>query len=727
MKTSAFRTCALLILFAPLCATTTFAVCFESIKFSSIDVYTATYVHTPGVWCGHDYYCTTGSSVTGDLEGVFWALGFSEPKPGDCNCSAGYTVDQWLRHYAYPPYHYQAYFQGDWYDPGVDGCIVVAGSHPTLMDGEECMSIMLTDQFEDVGFFTLITERVRLSPPPPHFDLQAPVDYELGSIPVPQLLNVGRPQGQTFQVSVQLPPPSQGMYLDPGCDNSGALVGYRLWLRTVSVGQPPPTGRRATAGWQPETPAVQPMGGPPTVLQLPCDMDKAHYLTATLWFDGDFETLHVSGNSAAFYCCDDLDFDGYCEVEGDCDDSNPDVHPDVEESCNDRDDDCDGLIDEDDVPDPFDGDNDDDGTQDLCDPCPFDPLDDEDADGHCADVDNCPAVYNPDQLNSDEDGAGDVCDPCPFDPLDDEDADGHCAGVDNCPTVYNPDQLDTDKDGIGDACDDCRFDPDNDIDNDGHCADVDNCPTIFNPSQLDFDQDGWGNDCDCAPFDPDTYPDAPEVNDGLDNQCPGDVGHGVIDETSGDCGFHWPHEPGAYSWPAQEEATLYRAARFADPVNFSSCVDAETTAPAWNDDSTPVPDELYYYLNRAVTPHEGSWGETSAQEERQIASCIPGPLVPSNDLCEFAIPLAVGDTISGTTTDATGPDRDTLSGTTISAPGVWYVVTGNGNNLTVSTCDQADYDTKISIFCPECAHDYHVVVAANDDDPGCSGYTSMTT
>ncbi|MCP3980565.1 MAG: hypothetical protein GY716_14780, partial [bacterium] len=78
----------------------------------------------------------------------------------------------------------------------------------------------------------------------------------------------------------------------------------------------------------------------------------------------------------------------------------------------------------------------------------------------------------------------------------------------------------------------------------------------------------------------------------------------------------------------------------------------------------------------------GITGTEPSARRRQIACCIPGALVPSNDLCEFA---------------------------------------------TVSTCDQADYDTKISIFCPECAHDYHVVVAANDDDPGCSGYTSMTT
>lgn len=67
--------------------------------------------------------------------------------------------------------------------------------------------------------------------------------------------------------------------------------------------------------------------------------------------------------------------------------------------------------------------------------------------------DNCTQACNPDQTNSDTDAYGDACDPCPFDPGNDIDADGVCGDVDNCPAHINGDQQDADTDGFGDVCD----------------------------------------------------------------------------------------------------------------------------------------------------------------------------------------------------------------------------------------------------------------------------------
>ena len=95
---------------------------------------------------------------------------------------------------------------------------------------------------------------------------------------------------------------------------------------------------------------------------------------------------------------------------------------------------------------------------------------DQDGDGIANDVDNCPAIFNPErpmddgQADWDNDGLGDACDPCPIhaysltckapNPFD-RDGDGILDLADNCPSVANDDQADKDNDYLGDACDSC--------------------------------------------------------------------------------------------------------------------------------------------------------------------------------------------------------------------------------------------------------------------------------
>ncbi|MEZ4778868.1 MAG: proprotein convertase P-domain-containing protein [Flavobacteriaceae bacterium] len=95
---------------------------------------------------------------------------------------------------------------------------------------------------------------------------------------------------------------------------------------------------------------------------------------------------------------------------------------------------------------------------------------------------------------------------------------------------------------------------------------------------------------------------------------------------------------------------------------------------------------------------------------------------PANDLCANAQPMNCGDTVSGDTTMATF-DNVGFCGTTNTAPGVWYSFTGFDGLATLSTCNQAAYDSKISVFTGSCGG--LVCVGGNDDGPGCSGFTSL--
>jgi hypothetical protein len=99
------------------------------------------------------------------------------------------------------------------------------------------------------------------------------------------------------------------------------------------------------------------------------------------------------------------------------------------------------------------------------------------------------------------------------------------------------------------------------------------------------------------------------------------------------------------------------------------------------------------------------------------------PIPPENDLCSDAIPLECNETVLGSTDLATFDGAD-FCGTSNTAPGVWYSVAHSGI-ITASTCNQADYDTKLSVYSGACGA--LGCIGGIDDTPGCAGFTSELT
>ena len=192
---------------------------------------------------------------------------------------------------------------------------------------------------------------------------------------------------------------------------------------------------------------------------------------------GDFD------NDGQQDCVDSDDDNDGDPDSSDCASKNAAVHSNATELCDGTDQNCNGVKD-DGFPD-----LDNDGIADCIDP-------DLDNDGELNADDNCPKVKNVDQKDSDSDGLGDACDG-------DDDNDDILDGNDNCPLEANASQKDSDTDLVGDVCD------------------------------SDDDNDGFDDGVDCQPLDKSVNPGAVEVCDGIDNSCSGEVDKGFAD-TDGD-------------------------------------------------------------------------------------------------------------------------------------------------------------------------------------------------
>lgn len=135
----------------------------------------------------------------------------------------------------------------------------------------------------------------------------------------------------------------------------------------------------------------------------------------------------------------------------------------------------------------------------------------------------------------------------------------------------------------------------------------------------DNDADSVDSCADCDDADPTIYPGAPEINDGQDNNCPGDAGFGQADEVG-----MITVDASEVCWTDQPGTTSYELVSSDDPQFLGGCTFYMVGVTCFTDPVPIAPNEERYYLVRSLMPFAGSWGVDSMGIERQV-SCGGGP------------------------------------------------------------------------------------------------------
>jgi hypothetical protein len=319
---------------------------------------------------------------------------------------------------------------------------------------------------------------------------------------------------------------------------------------TTTCQATPPQGYVAAGGDCDDTDATRSPGATETCdgVDQDCDGTPDNGLVYETWYrdrdgDGFGATLQTAST------CDGSPPAGYVERSGDCDDSRSGVFPGAPETCDGRDEDCDGVIDEDvaDCGTTACADDDGDGWAACGEGCAPEPG------VLCGDCDDFDPERNPESLEicngRDDDCDGDPDDGLAFEPwYRDADSDGHGSVTDSVtscdgpPAGYVSDGSDCDDGDPG------RNPTASEICN-GRDEDCDGVADDGLPSStwyLDEDGDGVGlaaeteSTCETAPppgyaasggdcddLNPSIRPGAPDLCDGVDNDCSPESPDGV--------------------------------------------------------------------------------------------------------------------------------------------------------------------------------------------------------
>jgi hypothetical protein len=286
------------------------------------------------------YATENGPAISDNFSGTFWALGAGDPAFGLGIDNGDWDVANWSKKVAAGTYQYASFLTlsagelGS--EPGppptwsfaADGCITDAGTTAGVIDGGECSCMLLTDEWDGVGYFAVLSNFTDVGSGT--FDM-IPTTTDAGGFTTIKLEPLARPNitGSTrvdealaivnFSVDVGALPAS-AIQQKGGCD---CLIGYQVYSYRTGRGGLAPTGRSSfctapgqtdcwdlAAGTDGGAQPVTPANGQKAVAQVQVDCDEAAqedlYLSTMLVLDpgsaGGFSGGNVSQNSFLVEC-----------------------------------------------------------------------------------------------------------------------------------------------------------------------------------------------------------------------------------------------------------------------------------------------------------------------------------------------------------------------------------------------------------------------------------------
>ena len=272
------------------------------------------------------YEADSAPPISPSFDGVFWgfdtASGLSQSNPaiGLGMDSGGWTIENWSKQesadFGGNLYHYAAwltlpgglnYVSGNpanWSFP-VDGC-------PNDIDPNACTCILVTDQWDGVGYFMIDSANADQIGNFPFggfpADPQGAASMVLAPTPVPEVTMSERdPASGDVTMMINVGSLAGSDYRDAGCDCG---LGYIVYQQIVGRGGMAPMDRSIRAGgW---IPAPSATGGAQAVndfgaqasIKVDCDpaVQQDIYLATALVDENGLVTDNVSGNSFRIEC-----------------------------------------------------------------------------------------------------------------------------------------------------------------------------------------------------------------------------------------------------------------------------------------------------------------------------------------------------------------------------------------------------------------------------------------